>query len=112
MYIPQGLHISDLQLVVFSSMALQFAYDLKLISKTATNDLTRLQNDISNLHSWSVQNCLLSNYKKCSVITFSSGRNHEQQELMLGHNGTKHRSIARELGLEIEEHDGLNMSKR
>ena len=85
-------------------MALLFADDLKLISKTATNDLTRLQSDINNLHSWSVQNCLLFYYKKCSVITFSLGRNHEQQELMLGHNGIKHRSIARDLGLEVEEH--------
>ena len=84
--------------------------DLKLLSETATNDLTCLQNDINNL-----QNCLLFSYKKCSVITVSLVRNHERQKLIIGHNGIKHRSIARDFGLEVKLRnisDGLNMSKR
>ena len=94
-------------------MALLLADDLKLISKTATNDLTCLQNDVNNFHCWSVRNCLLFNYKKFSVIAFSLERNHEQQVLMLGHNGIKHRNIANTLDLAFKNiSDGPNMSKR
>ena len=85
-------------------MALLFADDLKLISKSETNDLTCLQSDLNNLHSWSVQNCCLFKYKKFSVVTFSLGRPYDQQDLMLGNNRIKHQNIARDLGLAVEEH--------
>ena len=70
--VPQGsvlgpnlflIYINDLPNVVFSSLALLYADDLKLIHCSENDILDKLQVDLNNLHNWSVQNCILFKYK-------------------------------------------------
>ena len=69
------IYINYLQSVVFSSVALLFADDLKLINGGSPEHLKRLQSDIDSLHFWSTPTCLLYNAKKCSAIEFVPGKN-------------------------------------
>ena len=80
--VPQGsvlgpilflIYINDLPNVVFSSLALLFADDLKLIHCSKNDSMEKLQVDLNNIHNWSVQNCLHFNYKKCSFTQFAFG---------------------------------------
>ena len=64
------IYINNLVSVVFSSVALLFADDMKLIYSDGPEQLKRLQSEIDNLLYWSTQNCLLFNAKKCSVSEF------------------------------------------
>ena len=68
------IYIKDLPDTVFSSAALLFVDDLKLIHRADSSTLARLQEDLSALHAWSIQNCLLLNLKKCSSLTLLPGR--------------------------------------
>ena len=77
------IYINDLPSVVFSSVALLFADDLKLIYSGSPEQLERLQSDIDNLLSWSTQNCLLFYAKKCSVIEFVPGKNKRKTNVAL-----------------------------
>ena len=90
--VPQGsilgplfflIYINDQPSVVFSSVALLFADDLKLIYSGSPEQLKRLQSDIDDLLSWSTQNCLLFNAKKCSVIEFVPGKNKRKTNVAL-----------------------------
>ena len=63
---------------VFSSLALLFADDVKLIHCLKNDSLDKLQVDLNNLHNWSVQNCFLFNYKKCSFTQVAFGRRLEE----------------------------------
>ena len=60
------IYINDLPNVVFSSLALPFADDLKLLynGRPEQESLEKLQTDLQALYNWSVQNHLLFNLKK------------------------------------------------
>ena len=84
--VPQGsalgplfflIYINDLPNAVFSSLALLFADDLKLLynGRPEQESLEKLQTDLKALRNWSVQNHLLFNLKKCSIREFQYGRN-------------------------------------
>ena len=115
--VPQGsllgpllflIYINDLPTVVFSSMALLFADDLKLIfnGRAEQESLEKLQIDLQALHNWSMQNHLLFNLKKCSISGFQYDRNKNTLEgvcfIMEGRN-LNHRSLVRDVGLFIDE---------
>ena len=53
------IYINNLTNVVFSSPALLFADDLKLIHCSKKHSLETLQVDLNNIHNWNFQNCLL-----------------------------------------------------
>ena len=78
--VPQGsasgplfflIYLNDLPNVVFSSLALLFAHNLKLLynGTPEQESLEKLQTDLQALHNWSVQNHLLYNLKKTKLIT-------------------------------------------
>ena len=62
------IYTIDLPDTVFFSAALPLADYLKLIHRADYITLTRLQEDLSDQHAWSVQNCLLLNLKKCPSL--------------------------------------------
>ena len=95
------IYINDLPNVVFSSRALLFADDLKLIHCSKNDSLDKLQVDLNNLHNWTVQNCLLFNYKKCSFIQFAFGSRVEEVVLSLENNLIQEKRAVKDLGLTI-----------
>ena len=115
--VPQGsvlgplfflIYINDLPNAVFSSLALLFADDLKLLynGRPEQESLEKLQTDLQALHNWSVQNHLLFNLKKCSISEFQYGRNKNTLEdfcfIMNGRN-LNHKSLVRDVGLFMDE---------
>ena len=90
---------------MFSSVALLFADDLKLIYSGSPEQLKRLQSDIDNLLFWSTQNCLLFNAKKCSVIEFVPGKNKRKTNvaLLLGNEIMKQKTSSKDVGLIINQ---------
>ena len=108
--VPQGsvlgpilflTYINDLPNVVFSSLALLFADDLKLIHCSKNDSLDKLQVDLNNLYNWSVQNCLLFNNKKCSFTQFAFGSRVEEVVLSLENNLIQEKRVVKDLGLTI-----------
>ena len=95
------VYIDELPIVVSSSLALLFADDLKLIHCTRNDNLDELQVDLNNLHNWSVQNCLLINYKKCFFTQSAFQRRFEEIVLYLGNNLIQEKRIVKDLGLTI-----------
>ena len=102
------IYINGLHTVLFSSMALLFADDLKLIfnGRAEQESLGKLQIDIQAPHNWSMRNHLLFNLKKCSISEFQNGRNKNTLEgvclIMEGRN-LNHKSLVRDVGLFIDE---------
>ena len=115
--VPQGsvlgpllflIYINDLPTVVFSSMALLFADDIKLIfnGRAEQESLGKLQIDLQALHNWSMQNHLLFNLKKCSISEFQCGRNKNTLEgvcFIMEDRNLSHKSLVRDVGLFIDE---------
>ena len=115
--VPQGsvlgpllflMYINDLPTVVFSSMALLFADDLKLIlnGRAEQESLERLKIDQQALHNWSMQNHLLFNLIKCSISKFLYDRNKNTLDgvcfFMEGRN-LNHKSLVRDVGVFTDE---------
>ena len=114
--VPQGsvlgplfflIYINDLPSVVFSSLALLFADDLKLPcnGRREQESLEKLQTDLQALHNWSVQNHLLFNLKKCSITEIQYARNKNTLDfcfLMDGRN-LNHKSLVCDVGLFMDE---------
>ena len=73
------------------------------------HSLDKLQVDLNNLHNWSVQNCLLFNYKKCSFTQFAFGSRVEEIVLSLENNLIQEKRVVKHLGLTIV--DTLNWIK-
>ena len=102
------IYMNDLPTVVFSSMALLFADDLKLIVKGRAEQetLEKLQIDLQTLHNWSMQNHLLFNLKKCSMSDFQYDRCKNTLEgvcfVMEGRN-INHKNLVRDVSLFIDE---------
>ena len=127
--VPQGsvlgpllflIYINDLPDSVFSSAALLFADDLKLIHRAENANLDKLQEDLTSLHAWSMQNCLLFNSKKCSVTEFVVAPNQKSRNeiaLRLGEEILEQRCTVRDVGLIISdrmkwtEHIDLRLAK-
>ena len=78
-----------------------FADDLKLIHCSKNDSLDKLQVDLNNLHNRSVQNCLLSNYKKWSFTQFAFGSCVEEVVLSLENNLIQEKRAVKDLGLTI-----------
>ena len=70
---------------------------------------TELQEDLHNLHCWSIQNCLLFNYKKCSITAFTFRKSANLIDITLGGNVKKHRKEIKDLGRLVIK-DNLNWS--
>ena len=117
--VPQGsvlgpllflVYINDLPSVVFWSLVLLFADDLKLLHRTDDPQLTKLQEDISRLHAWSIQNCLLFNYRKCYITEFAFGNRLPSEYLpSIGTNSFQSENVVKDLGLMISAN--LNWSE-
>ena len=108
--VPQGsvrgpilflIYINDLPNVVFPSLPLLFADDLKLIHCSKNDSLDKLQVDLNNLHKWSVLSCLLFNYKKCSFTQFAFGSRVEDVVLSLEKKLIEEKMVVKDLGLTI-----------
>ena len=65
------LYINDVLSIIYSSIALMFADDLKLFFRGTMNSLDQLQQDLINLELWNTQNHLLFNAKKCNMLVFN-----------------------------------------
>ena len=100
------IYINELPNVVFSSLALLFADDLKIIHCSKNGSLDKLPVDLNNLHNWSVQNCLLINYKKCFFTQFAFGSRVEEIVFSLENNLIQEKRAVKDLGLTIV--DNLN----
>ena len=100
---PFLVYINDLPNVVFSSLALLIAEYLKLIHCSKNDSLDKLQVDLNNLHNWSVQNCLLFNYKMSSFTQFAFGSRVEEVVLSLENSLIQEKRAFKDLGLTIVE---------
>ena len=106
--LPFSIYINDLPTVVFSSMALLLADDLKLIfnGRAEQESLEELQIDLQALHNWSMQNHLLFNLKKCSTSEFQYDRDKDTLEgvcfIMEGRN-LNHKNLVRDVRLFKDE---------
>ena len=91
---------------MFSSVALLFACDLKLIYSGSPEQLERLQSDIDKLNSWRTQNCLVFCSKKCSVIELATGKNTKRTTdvaLLLGDQILERELSSKDVGLIVNE---------
>ena len=119
--VPQGsvlgpllflIYINDLPTVVFTSLVLLIADELKLIFNGRAEQETLEKLQIVLLHNWSVKNHLLFNLKKCSISEFQLGRNKDTLGgvcFIMEGRSLNHKSLVRDVGLMIDE--SLNWSE-
>ena len=72
------LYLKDLPTVIFSSQALLFADDLKLID--SGQELNKLLSDLENPLNWNIQNCLFFNFEKRSCTDFLIARKRKNEK--------------------------------
>lgn len=107
--VPQGSHLGPLLFLIFindithtamfSSMLL-FADDLKLYRKiTDLADCLKLQADLTALFSWSIQNDLPFNIKKCSFISFTRSSSFVAFEYNLDGTALQRVNLIKDLGV-------------
>ena len=105
------IYVNHLPNIVYSSVALLLVDDLKVILQGNYKTFTKLQNDLNNLHCWSIQNHLLFNYKKYSPTDFKVGKRAKPPVpavFMLGNNEIKAKTPVKDVELVISENLSLS----
>jgi len=112
--VPQGsilgpllflLYINDLPSVLsHDTICAIFADDTKIYRQINTrNDALALQNDITNLHNWSLEWGLRFNENKCTVITVKRNHNPTLHQYNMGHADLPRETNINDLGIIINK---------
>lgn len=96
--------INDLPKVVKFSKCLLFADDLKLFAPISDEqDGNHLQQDISAVEKWSLDNKLSFNVQKCNIISFSRSKNMVLNQYTLGGSPLSRVTSIRDLGVKMSD---------